>query len=202
MMLMILMMTMTIMMIVSNNFLTFTSICMLMIMDVIWYTAILYGLSTTSSYNQKGFTAMIMAAVMGHKDIVEYLVSQGADKDIKNNVSTNLIHAHAPSLMYVCIHTWISYIYMYMYVYINMYVYDIWLVLCLVISYLHASYTVVHTHLHVHVYRYLIVSYLHECMSNQMIKDMNIHLHTNIYPYTHLHKYVCLSLMLMFLLFH
>ena len=35
MMLMILMMTMTIMMIVSNNFLTFTSICMLMIMDVI-----------------------------------------------------------------------------------------------------------------------------------------------------------------------
>ena len=35
MMLMILMMTMTIMMIVSNNFLTFISICMLMIMDVI-----------------------------------------------------------------------------------------------------------------------------------------------------------------------
>ena len=35
MMLMILMMTMAIMMIVSNNFLTFTSICMLMIMGVI-----------------------------------------------------------------------------------------------------------------------------------------------------------------------
>ena len=35
MLIMILMMTMTIMMIVSNNFLTFTSICMLMIMDVI-----------------------------------------------------------------------------------------------------------------------------------------------------------------------
>ena len=47
---------------------------------------------------------MIMAADNGHKDIVEYLVSQGADKDIKNEVSSNLIHAHAPSFMYVCIH--------------------------------------------------------------------------------------------------
>ena len=62
-------------------------------------------------------------------------------------------------------------------------VYDLWLVLCLMIPYLHASYAVIHTHLHVHVYRYLIVSYLHECMSNQMIKDMNLHLHTYIHTY-------------------
>ena len=41
---------------------------------------------------------MISAAEKGHKGIVEYLVGQGADKDIKNNVRTN--HVHAPS--YVC----------------------------------------------------------------------------------------------------
>ena len=28
---------------------------------------------------------MILAAYNGHKDIVEYLVSRGADKDVKNN---------------------------------------------------------------------------------------------------------------------
>ena len=154
---------------------------------VIWSGTILlvvFIITTFYCYDQGGDTAMILAAYKGHKDIVEYLVSQGADKDIKDYVSTNLIHAHAPSLMYVCIHTWIS-ICMYMHVYINMYVYDIWLVLCLAISYLHASYTVIRTHLHVLVYRYLIVSYLHECMSNQMIKDMNIHLHTFIHTYIH-----------------
>ena len=122
---------------------------------VIWSGTILlvaFIITTSYCYDQDGETAMIRAAYNGHKDIVEYLVSQGADKDIKNNVSTNLIHAHAPSLMYVCIHRWIS-ICMYMHVYINMYVYDMWLVLCLMISYLHVSYTVIHTHLHVHVYR-------------------------------------------------
>ena len=156
---------------------------------VIWSgTILLVAFITTTSYcyDQDGWTAMICAAHNGHKDIVEYLVSQGADKDIKSNVSTNLIHAHAPSLMYLCIHTWISYVYINiwvcMHVYIDMYV-CVWLVLCLAISYLHASYTVIHTHLHVHVYRYLIVSYLHECMSDQMIKDMNIHLHTYIHTY-------------------
>ena len=41
---------------------------------------------------------MMYAAREGHKDIVEYLVGQGADKDIKNNVRTN--HVHVPS--YVC----------------------------------------------------------------------------------------------------
>ena len=37
---------------------------------------------------------MIYAAENGHKDIVEYLVSQGAEKDIKDNVSTHLAHTH------------------------------------------------------------------------------------------------------------
>ena len=37
---------------------------------------------------------MILAAAKGHKDIVEYLVGQGADKDMKNNVSAYLVYAH------------------------------------------------------------------------------------------------------------
>ena len=41
---------------------------------------------------------MIRAAMKGYKDIVEYLVGQGADKDIKDNVRAN--HVHVPS--YVC----------------------------------------------------------------------------------------------------
>ena len=41
---------------------------------------------------------MMNAAMKGHKDIVEYLVGQGADKDIKDKVRTN--HVHVPS--YVC----------------------------------------------------------------------------------------------------
>ena len=41
---------------------------------------------------------MILAAREGYKGIVEYLVGQGADKDIENFVRTN--HVHAPS--YVC----------------------------------------------------------------------------------------------------
>ena len=41
---------------------------------------------------------MMNAALNGHKDIVEYLVGQGADKDIKGYVRTN--HVHVPS--YVC----------------------------------------------------------------------------------------------------
>ena len=99
---------------------------------VIWSgTILLVAFITTTSYcyDQAGDTAMILAAYSGHKDIVEYLVSQGADKDIKNNVSTNLIHAHAPSLMYVCIHRWISYIYVYACVYILLYIH-IFMYLC------------------------------------------------------------------------
>ena len=41
---------------------------------------------------------MMRAAMNGHKDIVECLVGQGADKDIKDEVRTN--HVHVPS--YVC----------------------------------------------------------------------------------------------------
>ena len=41
---------------------------------------------------------MLGAAMKGHKDIVEYLVGQGADKDIKDKVRTN--HVHVPS--YLC----------------------------------------------------------------------------------------------------
>ena len=41
---------------------------------------------------------MMNAAMNGHKDIVEYLVGQGADKDIKDKVRAN--HIHVPS--YVC----------------------------------------------------------------------------------------------------
>ena len=64
---------------------------------VIWSgTILLVAFITTTSYcyDQFGNTAMICAAAKGHKDIVEYLVSQGADKDIKNDVSTPLVHVH------------------------------------------------------------------------------------------------------------
>ena len=37
---------------------------------------------------------MILAAMYGHKDIVEYLVGQGADKDMKGDVSAYLVDAH------------------------------------------------------------------------------------------------------------
>ena len=37
---------------------------------------------------------MMNAAMKGHKDIVEYLVGQGADKDMKNEVSAYLVDAH------------------------------------------------------------------------------------------------------------
>ena len=43
---------------------------------------------------------MIRAAERGHKDIVEYLVSQGADKDMKNDVSTTLVHEHLYKMIY------------------------------------------------------------------------------------------------------
>ena len=48
---------------------------------------------------------MIRAAYEGHKDIVEYLVSQGADKDIKNNVSTPLVHLHLYKMIYMYLST-------------------------------------------------------------------------------------------------
>ena len=61
---------------------------------VIWCATILYGLFTNFYCNQSGYTAMMGAADNGHKDIVEYLVGQGADKDTKDNVSTYLVDAH------------------------------------------------------------------------------------------------------------
>ena len=64
---------------------------------VIWSgTILLVAFITTTSYcyDQAGDTAMIGAAEQGHKDIVEYLVCQGADKDIKGEVSTPLVHVH------------------------------------------------------------------------------------------------------------
>ena len=67
-------------------------------LPVIWSNTILHGLFIIFYCNQDGDTAMIRAAINGHKDIVEYLVGQGADKDIKDNVRAN--HVHVPS--YVC----------------------------------------------------------------------------------------------------
>ena len=86
----------------------FPSLHAYMIMDVIWYTVILYGLSATSSCNQDGYTAMMLAADNGHKDIVEYLVSQGADKDIKTDVSTTLVHEHLYKMIYLYISTYVQ----------------------------------------------------------------------------------------------
>ena len=74
---------------------------------VIWSGTIMLVafITTTYCYDQYGSTAMIKAAAKGHKGIVEYLVSQGADKDIKNNVSTTLVHEHLYKMiyLYICI---------------------------------------------------------------------------------------------------
>ena len=77
---------------------------------VIWSgTILLVAFITTTSYcyDQDGDTAMILAAWNGHKDIVEYLVSQGADKDIKNDVSTTLVHEHLYKMIYLYISTYV-----------------------------------------------------------------------------------------------
>ena len=71
------------------------------ILPVLWSNTILHGLFIIFYCNQVGDTAMIWAADRGHKDIVEYLVGQGADKDIKNNVSAYLVDAHLYVWMYV-----------------------------------------------------------------------------------------------------
>ena len=63
--------------------------------------------TTSYCYDQSGETAMILAAKKGHKDIVEYLVSQGADKDIKGNVSTSLVHEHLYKMIYLYISTYV-----------------------------------------------------------------------------------------------
>ena len=65
------------------------------ILPVLWSNTILHGLFIIFYCNQDGYTAMILAAAGGYKDIVEYLVGQGADKDIKGYVRTN--HVHVPS---------------------------------------------------------------------------------------------------------
>ena len=62
---------------------------------------------------------MILAAYKEHKDIVEYLVSQGADKDIKNNVSTTLVHVHLYKMIYMYMYVRVN-VYIYIYIYINM----------------------------------------------------------------------------------
>ena len=66
-----------------------------------------FVITTSYCYDQNGNTAMIRAAVYGHKDIVEYLVRQGADKDIKGEVSTTLVHEHLYKMkyLYICICT-------------------------------------------------------------------------------------------------
>ena len=75
----------------------YVCMCMLYVyvtLPVTWSNTILHGLFIIFYCNQNGDTAMICAASNGHKDIVEYLVGQGADKDIKDNVSTYLVDAH------------------------------------------------------------------------------------------------------------
>ena len=64
---------------------------------------ILHGPFANFYCNQHGYTAMIWAAGNGHKDVVEYLVSQGADKDAKNNVSTDLVDAHVYGYIHRCV---------------------------------------------------------------------------------------------------
>ena len=71
------------------------------ILPVLWSNTILHGLFIIFYCNQNGVTAMINAAYNGHKDIVEYLVGQGADKDMKNDVSAYLVDAHLYVWMYV-----------------------------------------------------------------------------------------------------
>ena len=91
---------------------------------VIWSgTILLVAFITTTSYcyDQDGWTAMIKAAYKGHKDIVEYLVSQGADKDIKNNVSSTLVHLHLYKMKYMYMYMYVR-VNVYMYIYIYMYV--------------------------------------------------------------------------------
>ena len=84
-----------------------------MIPVICYGTILLVAFTTTTSCcnDQGGYTAMIRAADNGHKDIVEYLVCQGADKDIKGNVSTPLVHVHLYKMIYV-----------YVFVYVLMYV--------------------------------------------------------------------------------
>ena len=77
---------------------------------VIWSGTILlvaFIITTSYCYDQFGNTAMIRAASEGHKDIVEYLVSEGADKDIKGYVSTPVVHVHLYKMiyLYICICT-------------------------------------------------------------------------------------------------
>ena len=70
-------------------------------LPVMWSNTILHGLFIIFYCNQDGYTAMILAAAGGYKDIVEYLVGQGADKDMKNDVSAYLVDAHLYVWMYV-----------------------------------------------------------------------------------------------------
>ena len=70
-------------------------------LPVMWSNTILHGLFIIFYCNQSGYTAMMIAAKYGCKDIVEYLVGQGADKDIKDTVSAYLVDAHLYVWMYV-----------------------------------------------------------------------------------------------------
>ena len=62
--------------------------------SLVWCSLFLVASTTYYCNQNSGYTAMMWAAMYGHKDIVEYLVSQGADKDIKNDVSNHLAHTH------------------------------------------------------------------------------------------------------------
>ena len=99
-----------------------------MMIPVICYGAIMLVAFTTTSlcYHQNGFTAMIWAVTNGHKDIVEYLVGQGADKDIKKNVSTRLLPVYLFKMIYMHLYTFecmrvCMYVCMYVCLYICVY---------------------------------------------------------------------------------
>ena len=64
---------------------------------------ILHGPFANFYCNQDGYTAMMKSAVKGHMNVVEYLVSLGADKDAKDEVSTDLVDAHVIGDIHRCI---------------------------------------------------------------------------------------------------
>ena len=73
--------------------------------SLVWCSLFLVASTTYYCNQNSGYTAMIWAAMYGHKDIVEYLVSQGADKDIMGYVSARLllVHLYKMIYLYICI---------------------------------------------------------------------------------------------------
>ena len=101
-------------------------------------------------YNeQNGRTALMCAAYKGHGAIVTYLVEQGANKDLKANVSIHLLRMIIMMMMmmimmivymllswwvYVWVHVWV-YVWVYMYEYVCMSIY-VWVY---IYEYIHIS---------------------------------------------------------------